>query len=251
MQDKNDLPSDICLHLRQLKLATEHFHACSKILSEDTSNELMNNRLRNQIDTYFKELWQEAQQDEDNFSRILIGPEGRTFHYVSEAKVQEIFNSKTIRECSICHEENELTLTYRDSTDPLVICPICITSGQTERHKKLLFHPLVNFAYNTSIPFYQVYLLAARTPPIGSFCSHHDTYRWARHCGDFALYLGDVNPQDIAYETLEELVNNEGYDEDGSENIIEWYDTPYGNTCIHKFECLSCSKILHTLDYSL
>jgi uncharacterized protein CbrC (UPF0167 family) len=243
-----ELALDIGLQLQQLKLATDYYRKCTDILSSVGSSELIEKQLREQLDAYHKERWQLAEQTTDPFKRLLMGPEGRTFQYVSEAKISEIFNSKKPQKCSICHEQQPLTLTYWVSSDHLVLCPACIASGQTKRYKGLLFHPLENFAYNTSIPFYQVYLLAVRTPPIGSFCKQHDTYRWARHCGDFALYLGDVDPKQMDYETLEILANEEGGD---ANNIIEWYGTPYGNTYIHQFECLYCKKILYTLDYPL
>jgi uncharacterized protein CbrC (UPF0167 family) len=206
-------------------------------------NEKVIDYLLSRLDKYSKKTWHLGR--ERDLLDVLLETEDRKFRYVADEAIPDIFY-RTRKTCSICSEEKELTILHARYPESLVICADCIANGAAWDRYNIRFHPEKSFVWNTTVPFYQVWLLTSRTPPINTFNKDlHDEYRWARHCGDFALYLGDVHPEKIKRSLLDKLASEQGVDAD---YVIDGYDSLYGNTYIHKFECLFCKKILHILD---
>ncbi len=244
-----NLPIDLHWHLKKLALSHEAFSDCLKAIdvAQFKSSDDLIVQLRKSLNGYFDELW-DLGLDDKSFSDGLWGsPKDRKFQYVADAVIPDIFSTVPAL-CAVCNDEKAFTVRHWQYPQMLTICSDCIENNHAFKKYKTSFHPQHRFNWNTSAPFHQIYLLTARTPPIRSFCENQEPYRWVRHCGDFALYQGDVHPSTLDYALVDELCSAEGADTD---EMLEWWDGNYGNSVIHKFDCLYCKETLYSLDYSL
>jgi uncharacterized protein CbrC (UPF0167 family) len=252
MRTENALPIRLFKTLEKLKRSAEAYNDCltvinSSLVDIDLAEQVQIQRIMSRLDAYYDKEWQIAN---DEYFSLYPQGEKPQFRYVADQVLDEIFSSKKEEKCSICNEEKLYTISFWVSPEYIIICDQCISLGRGKDPKTqciIRFHP---FNSNPAASANQEYVLSHCTPPIGSFCKNHDDYRWARHCGDYAVYHGDVLATDIPDETIKELVENEGMDID---EFWEWYDpkSPYCNADFHKFECLTCKETLYTYDYSL
>jgi len=248
----NILPIQLRKALEKLKRGAEAYNDCLAIIKPsvediDSVGKEQIQHIMKRLDAHFSKEWQLA-NDEYNF--FLPQSEDRQFRYVSDNILDEIFNSKKEAKCSVCNKDKLRTISHWVSPEQITICDDCVSYGCVMRRQlfcDIRFHP---FNSNPAASANQEYVLSQCTPPIGSFCENHDVYKWARHCGDYAVYDGDVLAPDIPSNILKELVENEGMDIDG---FLDRYDPdgPYCDEYFHKFECIICKKTLYTYDYSL
>jgi uncharacterized protein CbrC (UPF0167 family) len=251
MKTGNMLPIQVRRNLEQLKRSAETYNDCLAIIGStlkdiDSVEFDQVQRIISRLDGYFSKEWELAN---DGHLSFLRQSEDRQFRYVADNVLDDIFHSKKEAKCSVCNEDKLRTISHWVSPDNLTICDDCVSDGCVRRRIfccDIRFHP---FNSNPAASANQEYILSQCTPPIGSFCTSHDEYRWARHCGDYAVYQGDVLATDIPDDILKELVDNEGMEGDG---FLDSYDpeSPYCNDSFHKFECLTCKKTLYTYDYT-
>ena len=244
-----NLPLDIHWQLKKLALSHVAFSHCIKSINATEpyqANELVT-LLRKELNLYFEAIWEYGDNDQSFIDGLWGSPKDRKFQYVSDEVITDIFCSKP-QTCVVCNKEKKLTIKHWQYPEMLIICSDCIDDSSAFQKYKISFHPQRQFSWNTSAPFNQIYLLTARTPPIISFCENQEPYRWARHCGDFALYQGDVHPSTLEYDLVDQLCLADGADTD---DMLNSWDSNYGNSVIHKFECLYCKETLYTYDYSI
>jgi uncharacterized protein CbrC (UPF0167 family) len=164
------------------------------------------------------------------------------FRYVPDSLLPEIFASSAGKKCDICDKTNDLTLIHWHWPDHFNVCPGCIANGYAMQRNMCFRSP--GAFRDSNLPFNQLFELIYCTPPTTTFCESQEPYRWAYHCGDFALYIGDVPVEEIPKELLVEQATNEGVDTD---NIA--YSCQQGESCFHRFECLKCKEQILTFDY--
>jgi uncharacterized protein CbrC (UPF0167 family) len=166
----------------------------------------------------------------------------RKFRYLSDDLIPTIF--KTLADCDCCGVANKMTIRHSVIEDlvprTISICADCIEDGEAFKHFNVRFHPYNRFTHfeDGIDDIQQIIILITRTPPIDSIDQHNEPYRWGRHCGDFAIYLGDVRPRLLDDSIIDGIANHFGCDAESIDS----------NSIIHKFECIKCKEILHRWD---
>jgi uncharacterized protein CbrC (UPF0167 family) len=146
-------------------------------------------------------------------------------------------------ECEICGKKTDLYYsdTYEDpeaifAEKTRKICPKCVVENQEDLFRNLGKEYRIfdgkNGVFRGNLPFY---------------INGRDTSFWANHCDAPAVYLGNLEPEDLTPDVMEELEKNwnwllNAYGETDPGATLGRFDR--GELICHLFRCKECGELL-------